>query len=185
MFQAQASVAAIFLYVGAYQLSFGPIAWLLVGEVFPSKVRSAAVGVATLSNFGSNFWCPPPPDGARNRRLARHLSRIRLRGRLRPGLHVLHRHRDARKTLEDIETELTRDERRRCNSFIHSFVNARRIRRLHARLRRTSFARTLTSRRRRPRRRHLAPVARTDNYPTRTPLNCYEVPRDGSSSISA
>ena len=55
VFQAQASVAAIFLYVGAYQLSFGPIAWLLVGEVFPSKVRSAAVGVATLSNFGSNF----------------------------------------------------------------------------------------------------------------------------------
>jgi MFS family permease len=53
--QAQASVAAIFLYVGAYQLSFGPIAWLLVGEVFPSKVRSAAVGLATLSNFGSNF----------------------------------------------------------------------------------------------------------------------------------
>jgi sugar porter (SP) family MFS transporter len=53
--QAQASVACIFLYVGAYQLSFGPIAWLLVGEVFPSKVRSAAVGAATLSNFGSNF----------------------------------------------------------------------------------------------------------------------------------
>ena len=53
--QAQASLAAIFLYVGAYQLSFGPIAWLLVGEVFPAKVRSAAVGLATLSNFGSNF----------------------------------------------------------------------------------------------------------------------------------
>lgn len=53
--QAQASLAVIFLYVGAYQLSFGPIAWLLVGEVFPAKVRSAAVGLATLSNFGSNF----------------------------------------------------------------------------------------------------------------------------------
>jgi len=53
--QAQASVACIFFYVGAYQLSFGPIAWLLVGEVFPSKVRSAAVALATLSNFGSNF----------------------------------------------------------------------------------------------------------------------------------
>ena len=55
MAQAQASLAVIFLYVGAYQLSFGPIAWLLVGEVFPAKVRSAAVGLATLSNFGSNF----------------------------------------------------------------------------------------------------------------------------------
>ena len=53
--QARISVAAIFLYVGAYQVSFGPIAWLLVGEVFPTKVRSQAVGIATLLNFGSNF----------------------------------------------------------------------------------------------------------------------------------
>lgn len=53
--QARISVAAIFFYVGAYQVSFGPIAWLLVGEVFPSKVRSQAVGIATLLNFGSNF----------------------------------------------------------------------------------------------------------------------------------
>ena len=53
--QARISVAAIFFYVGAYQVSFGPIVWLLVGEVFPSKVRSQAVGIATLLNFGSNF----------------------------------------------------------------------------------------------------------------------------------
>ena len=53
--QARFSVAAIFLYVGAYQVSFGPIAWLLVGEVFPTKVRSQAVGIATLLNFGSNL----------------------------------------------------------------------------------------------------------------------------------
>ena len=52
---ARASVVAIFMYVGAYQVSFGPIAWLLVGEIFPQKVRSAAVGTATLTNFASNF----------------------------------------------------------------------------------------------------------------------------------
>ncbi len=28
-------------YVGAYQMSFGPISWLLCGEVFPLKVRQA------------------------------------------------------------------------------------------------------------------------------------------------
>ena len=54
-FTARASVAAIFAYVGAYQVSFGPIAWLLVGEIFPQRVRSAAVGTATLTNFFSNF----------------------------------------------------------------------------------------------------------------------------------
>ena len=52
---ANASVVAVFMYVGAYQVSFGPIAWLLVGEIFPQRVRSAAVGAATLTNFGSNF----------------------------------------------------------------------------------------------------------------------------------
>ena len=108
VFQAQASVAAIFLYVGAYQLSFGPIAWLLVGEVFPSKVRSAAVGVATLSNFGSNFLVslllPTAREtvGSRGTYLAfasvgvfalvsMYFTVIETRG----------------KTLEDIETELT------------------------------------------------------------------------------
>uniref|UniRef100_A0A7S0RU69 Major facilitator superfamily (MFS) profile domain-containing protein n=1 Tax=Pyramimonas obovata TaxID=1411642 RepID=A0A7S0RU69_9CHLO len=52
---AWASVTALLLYVGCYQVSFGPIAWLIVGEVFPMEVRSAAVGCATITNFGSNF----------------------------------------------------------------------------------------------------------------------------------
>ena len=52
---ARLSVLAIFAYVGAYQVSFGPIAWLLVGEIFPQRVRSAAVGTATLTNFASNY----------------------------------------------------------------------------------------------------------------------------------
>lgn len=47
--------AALLIYVGAYQLSFGPIAWLMVGEVFPADVRTYAVGAATITNFGSNF----------------------------------------------------------------------------------------------------------------------------------
>ncbi len=52
---ALASVACLLLYVGAYQVSFGPIAWLIVSEVFPQEVRTAAVGLATITNFGANF----------------------------------------------------------------------------------------------------------------------------------
>ena len=37
------------------QVSFGPISWLIVGEVFPLAVRSPATALATLTNFGSNF----------------------------------------------------------------------------------------------------------------------------------
>lgn len=36
-------------------MSFGPISWLIVGEVFPLKVRGQAIALATLTNFGSNF----------------------------------------------------------------------------------------------------------------------------------
>jgi sugar porter (SP) family MFS transporter len=34
-----ASLACLLCYVGAYQVSFGPISWLMVGEVFPAQVR--------------------------------------------------------------------------------------------------------------------------------------------------
>jgi sugar porter (SP) family MFS transporter len=48
------SLACLLCYVGAYQVSFGPIAWLMVGEVFPAQVRAAATGVATITNFAAN-----------------------------------------------------------------------------------------------------------------------------------
>jgi hypothetical protein len=54
-FASWANVAALLLYVGAYQMSFGPISWLLVGEVFPLQVRGQAIALATLTNFAANF----------------------------------------------------------------------------------------------------------------------------------
>merc|ERR1719356_1718674 len=53
-FTAIASVIGLLFYVGAYQVSFGPIAWLIVGEIFPLTVRGTAVAISTLTNFGSN-----------------------------------------------------------------------------------------------------------------------------------
>ena len=49
------AVVALLTYVGAYQLSFGPVSWLIVGEVFPLRVRGQAIALATLTNFASNF----------------------------------------------------------------------------------------------------------------------------------
>ena len=37
------------------QVSFGPISWLMVGEVFPLAVRGQASALATVTNFASNF----------------------------------------------------------------------------------------------------------------------------------
>ncbi|KAL6785000.1 hypothetical protein ACKKBG_A02020 [Auxenochlorella protothecoides x Auxenochlorella symbiontica] len=49
------NLAALLVYVGCYQVSFGPISWLIVSEIFPLKVRGQAMALATLTNFSSNF----------------------------------------------------------------------------------------------------------------------------------
>ncbi|XP_062171489.1 D-xylose-proton symporter-like 3, chloroplastic [Alnus glutinosa] len=48
------AVAALLLYVGCYQISFGPISWLMVSEIFPLRTRGRGISLAALTNFGSN-----------------------------------------------------------------------------------------------------------------------------------
>ncbi|XP_024367113.1 D-xylose-proton symporter-like 3, chloroplastic [Physcomitrium patens] len=48
------AVGSLLLYVGCYQISFGPISWLVVSEVFPLRTRGRALSMTTLINFGSN-----------------------------------------------------------------------------------------------------------------------------------
>lgn len=49
-----AIIACILAFVGSYQIGFGPITWLVLSEIFPLRIRSAAVSIGTLANFGSN-----------------------------------------------------------------------------------------------------------------------------------
>merc|ERR1711924_497356 len=44
----------LLLYVGCYQFSFGPITWLINGEIYPAAVRTQALALASMLNFGSN-----------------------------------------------------------------------------------------------------------------------------------
>ncbi|CAN6486498.1 unnamed protein product [Victoria cruziana] len=48
------AVIALLLYVSCYQLSFGPIGWLLISEIFPLRLRGRGLSVAVLVNFGAN-----------------------------------------------------------------------------------------------------------------------------------
>ena len=36
------------------QLSFGPIGWLMISEVFPLRLRGRGLSIAVLVNFGAN-----------------------------------------------------------------------------------------------------------------------------------
>ncbi|KAK4572301.1 hypothetical protein RGQ29_030651 [Quercus rubra] len=48
------AVVALLLYVGCYQLSFGPIGWLMISEIFPLRLRGQGLSIAVLVNFGAN-----------------------------------------------------------------------------------------------------------------------------------
>lgn len=48
------AVAALLLYVGCYQLSFGPIGWLMISEIFPLRQRGRGLSIAVLVNFAAN-----------------------------------------------------------------------------------------------------------------------------------
>ena len=43
------------LFVIAFEIGMGPIPWLLIAEIFPSEQRGAAMSLATLCNWMSNF----------------------------------------------------------------------------------------------------------------------------------
>ena len=49
------TLAGLMLYVASFAVSFGPLLWVMLPEIFPLKVRGAGAGVSALSNWGANF----------------------------------------------------------------------------------------------------------------------------------
>jgi len=48
-------LVSMFLYIGAYQIGFGPVTWLIVSEVFPLESRGRATAFLVELNFALNF----------------------------------------------------------------------------------------------------------------------------------
>jgi MFS family permease len=42
-------------FVFFFALSWGPVVWVLISEMFPNRVRATAVGLATAANWVANF----------------------------------------------------------------------------------------------------------------------------------
>jgi len=49
------SMGGMILYIACFAASLGPIAWLLIAEVFPLKVRGLGCSVATGTNWAANW----------------------------------------------------------------------------------------------------------------------------------
>jgi sugar porter (SP) family MFS transporter len=49
----RAMIAFICLNIASFAVSWGPAAWIVIGEIFPLPIRSRGVGISTSSNW---FW---------------------------------------------------------------------------------------------------------------------------------
>ena len=52
---ALAGLTAANLYIVAFAMSWGPVMWVLLGEMFPNQMRGAALAVSGATNWAANF----------------------------------------------------------------------------------------------------------------------------------
>ena len=43
------------LYIVAFAVSWGPVMWVLLGEMFPNEIRGAALAISGATNWLANF----------------------------------------------------------------------------------------------------------------------------------
>jgi SP family xylose:H+ symportor-like MFS transporter len=45
----------IIIYTASFMMSWGPICWVLISEIFPNKIRGRAVAVAVVAQWAANY----------------------------------------------------------------------------------------------------------------------------------
>ncbi len=50
-----AAVISMVAYVAFFAISLGPVAWLIISEVYPMSIRGKAMGIAVFANWLSNY----------------------------------------------------------------------------------------------------------------------------------
>ena len=50
------SLIFIIIYTASFMMSWGPICWVLISEIFPNKIRSQAVAIAVDAQWTANFF---------------------------------------------------------------------------------------------------------------------------------
>jgi sugar porter (SP) family MFS transporter len=49
------AILGLLVYTGSFAIGLGPVFWLLISEIYPLKIRGAAMSVATIANWSANF----------------------------------------------------------------------------------------------------------------------------------
>lgn len=51
-----ATLVFIIVYTASFMMSWGPICWVLISEIFPNKIRGRAVAVAVAAQWAANYF---------------------------------------------------------------------------------------------------------------------------------
>ena len=54
-FKSYMAIGGLVIYVACFAFGLGPIFWLLISEIYPLKIRSAAMSAVTVTNWGMNL----------------------------------------------------------------------------------------------------------------------------------
>jgi MFS transporter, SP family, sugar:H+ symporter len=49
------ALVAANLYVIFFNVSWGPVMWIMLGEMFPNQIRGSGLAIAGLAQWGANF----------------------------------------------------------------------------------------------------------------------------------
>ncbi len=49
------AIAGLLIYTGSFAVGLGPVFWLLIAEIYPLRIRGAAMSVASMANWAANF----------------------------------------------------------------------------------------------------------------------------------
>jgi len=55
MSMATLALVSVYLYIICFAVTWGPVCWVLLGEMFPNRIRGAALACAGLAQWGANF----------------------------------------------------------------------------------------------------------------------------------
>ena len=54
-FKSSIAIGGLVIYVACFAFGLGPIFWLLISEIYPLKVRGAAMSAVTVTNWAMNL----------------------------------------------------------------------------------------------------------------------------------
>ena len=46
----------IVIYTASFMMSWGPICWVLISEIFPNKIRGRAIAIAVAAQWAANYF---------------------------------------------------------------------------------------------------------------------------------